>query len=136
MNELWRDRLIAGARIVFGFLYACHGAQHLFGVFGAAPSRLLAWPSWWAALFEFAGGVLVLLGFATRIAAVLSAGVMAYAYFTVHQPAGLLPLTNHGEPAALFSWAFVLIAAIGPGAWCLDRLRTTAVARTPVTVAD
>lgn len=48
---------------------------------------------------------------------------MAYAYFTVHQPEALLPIANHGEPAAMFCWMFLLIAVIGPGAFALDTLR-------------
>ncbi|MGW3768752.1 DoxX family protein [Actinomadura verrucosospora] len=46
----------------------------------------------------------------------------AYAYFTVHQPHALLPLRNGGESAAMFCWAFLLIAVLGPGAWALDAL--------------
>jgi putative oxidoreductase len=33
----------------------------------------------------------------------------------VHQSLGLLPLQNMGEPAALYSWIFLLIAVLGPG---------------------
>jgi putative oxidoreductase len=48
---------------------------------------------------------------------------MAYAYFTVHQSAGLLPIENKGEPAALYSWIFLLIAIIGPGTLAIDAIR-------------
>jgi putative oxidoreductase len=41
----------------------------------------------------------------------------------VHQPTGLPPIANGGEPAALYSWIFLLIAVAGPGAHALDRLR-------------
>jgi putative oxidoreductase len=44
---------------------------------------------------------------------------MAFAYFTVHIKHGLLPIVNSGEPAALYSWIFVLIAVMGPGPWAL-----------------
>jgi putative oxidoreductase len=74
-------------------------------------------------VIEVAGALLVLVGFATRPAAVVLSGVMAYAYFTVHAPEGLLPLLNMGEPAALFSWIFLLIAVFGPGSFALDSLR-------------
>ena len=47
---------------------------------------------------------------------------MAYAYFTVHQAGALLPVQNGGEKAALFSFAFLLIAFLGSGAWALERL--------------
>ncbi len=39
---------------------------------------------------------------------------MAYAYFVHHQSDGLFPLENGGEQAALFCWAFLLIAVLGP----------------------
>jgi putative oxidoreductase len=33
---------------------------------------------------------------------------------------GALPLENMGEPAALHAWAFLAIAAVGPGRYALD----------------
>ncbi|HEY4018515.1 MAG TPA: DoxX family protein [Pseudonocardiaceae bacterium] len=112
-------------RIVVGFLFACHGAASLFGVFGGASGThggtvaFGTWPDWWAAVIELIGGVLVALGIGTRVAALIGSGAMAFAYFTVHIKHGLLPLENSGEPAALYSWIFVLIAVIGPGPWAL-----------------
>lgn len=73
-------------------------------------------------MIQLVGGTLVLLGLGTRPAAILCSGSMAYAYFTRHQPDGLFPLENGGEPAALFCWAFLLIAALGPGRWSLAAL--------------
>lgn len=110
-------------RIVVGFLFACHGAQKLFGAFGKAPIAIGTWPSWWAGVIEFAAGGLIVLGLFTRPAAILCSGSMAYAYFTVHQAAGALPLQNKGELAALYSWIFLLIAIVGPGALAVDAVR-------------
>ena len=104
-------------RIVVAFLFACHGAQTLFGTRTVAAG---SWPGWWAAAIELVGGILVLLGLFTRPAAVLCSGAMAYAYFVVHQPNALLPLQNKGELAALYSWVFLLIAILGPGSIALD----------------
>jgi putative oxidoreductase len=115
-------------RIVVGFLFACHGAASLFGVLGGAVGThggtvpLGAWPGWWAAAIQLAGGILVVLGLFTRPAALICSGSMAYAYFTVHQPTGPLPIENNGEPAALYAWMFLLLAAFGPGPWALERL--------------
>lgn len=112
-------------RIVVGFLFACHGAASLFGVFGGASGThggtvaFGTWPGWWAAVIELVCGVLVALGVGTRVAALLCSGSMAFAYFTVHIKHGLLPIVNSGEPAALYAWIFVLIAAMGPGPWAL-----------------
>ncbi|MFJ8665545.1 DoxX family protein [Streptomyces sp. NPDC093600] len=113
-------------RVVIGLLFACHGAASLFGVLGGAMGggtiEAGVWPGWYAAAIQLVAGVLVLAGLATRTAAFVASGSMAYAYFTVHQPEALFPLQNSGETAALFCWAFLLLVFTGPGALALDRL--------------
>ncbi|MEU1122843.1 DoxX family protein [Streptomyces sp. NPDC005899] len=120
-----RDYVLGLFRVVVGLLFACHGAATLFDVFGgphgAAPG-LLEWPGWWAAAIQLVGGVLVLVGCGTRAAAVICSGSMAYAYFSTHQGTAPLPIENGGEAAAMFCWAFLLIAALGPGRWALDQV--------------
>ncbi|MEU0453151.1 DoxX family protein [Streptomyces sp. NPDC006129] len=123
----------------------CHGAVALFGVLGGVDGKggtasTGAWPNWYAAVIELVGGTLVLLGLGTRIAAFISSGAMAYAYFKVHQPQALWPIENSGEGAAMYCWAMFLLIFTGSGAFGLDRLlakRTSAQeqrsARTPVT---
>ncbi|MEU9130106.1 DoxX family protein [Kitasatospora sp. NPDC048540] len=109
-------------RIVVSVLFACHGAATLFGVLGGAHGRtpeVGQWPGWWAAVIQLAAGALVLLGLVVRPAALLCSGSMAYAYFSVHQEHGLWPIQNGGEPAAMFCWAFLLIAITGPGGLAL-----------------
>ena len=118
----------AACRIVVGFLFACHGVASTFGVLGGHPSPFGSWPGWYASVIEMIGGVLVALGLFTRAAAIICSGTMAYAYFSVHQKAGLLPIVNKGEAAAMFSWTFLLIAAVGPGRFALDAVRRN---RTP-----
>lgn len=126
--------LLSISRAVIGFLFACHGAASLFGVFGGAHGtdggtvELGVWPSWWAAAIQLVGGGLVALGLLARPAALLCSGSMAYAYFVVHQPQALMPMNNGGETAALYAWAFLLIAVAGPGPGSLrlGRLRCTA----------
>jgi putative oxidoreductase len=119
-----REHVIGLYRIVIGFLFACHGLKSLFGLFGAhAPTPLGQWPGWWAAAIQLACGVLVFAGVATRPAAVLGSGSMAYAYFTVHLTNGLWPIQNGGEAAALFCWSLLLVAFAGPGRFALSRLR-------------
>ncbi|MFI6182728.1 DoxX family protein [Nonomuraea sp. NPDC051191] len=119
---------LAFYRFVTGLLFACHGVATLFGVLGGpqgpAPS-LGEWPGWWAAVIQLVAGVLVVLGVATRAAAVICSGTMAYAYFVVHQPQALFPIENGGEKAALFCWGFLLIAAFGPGRWALSARLTS-----------
>ncbi|MFG2590462.1 DoxX family protein [Streptomyces sp. NPDC048438] len=113
-------------RVVIGFLFACHGAASLFGVLGGSMGGGTVptgtWPGWYAAVIQLVGGILVALGLGTRIAALVSSGSMAYAYFKVHQPESLFPLQNGGEASAVFCWAFLLLVFTGPGAIALDRL--------------
>ncbi|WEH43100.1 DoxX family protein [Streptomyces sp. NBC_01218] len=120
-----RDSVLGLFRAVIGLLFACHGAATLFDVFGGAHGAspgLWEWPGWWAALIQLVGGVLVLVGFGTRVSALICSGSMAYAYFSTHQGTALLPIENGGEAAAMFCWAFLLIAALGPGRWAVDQV--------------
>ncbi|MFD2473217.1 DoxX family protein [Amycolatopsis silviterrae] len=116
-----QDYALGLFRIVVGFLFACHGAKTLFGVLGAeSTAQVGAWPGWWAALIQLVGGGLVLLGVATRIAAFIGSGSMAYAYFTVHVPQALFPIENGGEASVMFCWALLLIVFTGPGRFALS----------------
>jgi len=111
-----RDYAIGLFRIVVGFLFACHGVKSLFGVLGGQQTVPFgSWPGWWAAAIQLAAGALVLLGVGTRLAALIGSGSMAYAYFTVHMAKGLFPIENGGEAAAMFCWALLLLAFVGPG---------------------
>jgi putative oxidoreductase len=119
-------------RVVIGLLFALHGASTVFGVFGGNrgsghAAAAWTWPGWYAGVIELVCGLLVLVGLLTVPAAILASGSMAYAYFTVHQPHGLLPLENGGDAPALFCWAFLVIAVVGPGPWSIDGLRRSRV---------
>ncbi len=116
------ERIYALLRIAAGFMFACHGAQKVLGLFGG-PAQMPAAVQWSAGLIELIGGVLIALGLFTRWAAFICSGQMAVAYFMVHQAQGLIPIQNHGELAALYSWLFLFIAATGPGIWSLDARR-------------
>ena len=118
-----REHVIGLYRIVIGFLFACHGLKTLFGLLGAkAPAPVGTWPGWWAAVIQLVCGVLVCVGLATRPAAVLGSGSMAFAYFTVHLPTGLFPIQNGGEAATLFCWGLLVLAFVGPGRFALGNL--------------
>lgn len=126
LNRL-TDPVLSLFRIVVGLLFVMRGMSSIFGVFGGSRGSGQAleiglWPGWWAALIQLVGGLLVLVGFWSRPAAVICSGSMAYAYFVVHQPVSLLPMNNSGELAALFCWSFLLIAVFGPGRWALETL--------------
>ena len=112
-------------RAVFGFLFLCHGLQKfglLGGLDGKGASAPLASQFGVAAIIETVCGALVLLGLGTKPAAFIASGLMAVAYFRVHHPNAPLPLLNMGEPAVLFCFAFLYIAARGSGPVGLDAM--------------
>ncbi|HWD01425.1 MAG TPA: DoxX family protein [Amycolatopsis sp.] len=120
-----RPYVLAAFRVVTSALFLMHGLQG-FGLFGGidghgAAVPLGSFPGFWASAIEVVGAALIMIGVATRPAAFVLSGVMAYAYFTVHAPMGLLPMQNLGEPAALYSWIFLTITVTGPGAFALSR---------------
>jgi putative oxidoreductase len=78
---------------------------------------------WLSGGIELVGGALVMVGFCAGWAAFLCSGLMAGAYFLVHQANGLLPIQNGGEPAALYSFVFLWIAVKGSGTWSIDASR-------------
>ena len=114
-QERW---IYAITRILVGVLFACHGAQKVLGMFGRVgpPGGLI----WTAGVIELVGGGLVAVGLLASWAAFVCSGEMAVAYFMAHQPAGLLPIMNKGELAALYSLVFLVIAARGSGPWSID----------------
>lgn len=114
-------------RVVFGFLFTIHGASKLFAWpvdSGSGAVPVGTWPYWYAGVIELVLGLLIMVGLFTRVAAFIASGQMAFAYFTQHQPKGLLPIENGGEPAVLFCFGFLLLAAIGGGAYALDAARS------------
>ncbi len=141
LTESARPWLIGVYRIVVGFLFFCHGTTTLFAwpiePYGGSTAEFGAWPSWWAAAIQVVGGLLIMTGVGTRVAAFVSAGSMAVAYFWKHQGDGLLPIQNDGESSALFCWALLILVVIGPGKLTaqsiLDRLRGNA---TPANQTD
>ncbi len=115
----YSEPLYALMRIVVGLLFACHGAQKLFGVLGGQSQ--VSNPMFLAAgIVEFGGGVLVALGLWAAYAAFVASGEMAVAYFMVHAKGGLWPILNKGELAVVYCFVFLYIASRGSGAWSVD----------------
>lgn len=114
-------------RVVAGLLFLQSGGMKIFDWFGGIPAEFGGHPavfseSWIGGVLELFGGAAVLLGLFTRPVAFLLSGEMAVAYFQFHQPNGLWPIQNHGEPAVLFCFIFLFLAAHGAGEWSLDGL--------------
>lgn len=113
----YREQIYALLRIISGLMFASHGGQKVLGLFGGAPPDTPVAILYIAGLIELVGGLMIAAGFFTRVAAFLSSGLMAAAYFMVHQAMGPLPIQNQGELAVLYCWVFLYFAARGDGIW-------------------
>ena len=125
MNK-YRDETYALLRIVTGFLFAFHGIQITFGYhMDPAMKPALLSQGGIGGLIELLGGLMVMLGWQTRLAAFICSGTMAVAYFQFHwkgqMDANFFPALNQGEPAVLYCFIFLFIAAQGNGKWSLKK---------------
>jgi putative oxidoreductase len=75
-----------------------------------------------AGIVELGGGILVALGLFTRVAAFLSSGEMAVAYFKAHAGRSFWPIMNHGELAVIYCFVFLYLCFRGYGAFGLDAM--------------
>jgi putative oxidoreductase len=120
--DRYAPQLLSVLRIVAGLLFLEHGTSKLLGfphnpMFDHLPPLLVA-----AGIIELVGGALILLGLFSRVAAFIASGEMAVGYWMYHVPhGGLLPVNNGGDPAILFCFVFLYIAAAGPGPWAVNR---------------
>lgn len=119
-----QPQLLSLMRFILGFLMTAHGTQKLLGfpvpsANGTVP--LFSFMGFGGAL-EMVGGILLMLGLFTRITAFILSGQMAVAYFMVHAPQGFWPIVNKGEPAVLYCFAFLYLAAAGGGALSFDTI--------------
>ncbi len=122
----WAPRLLGILRIMTGLLFLEHSLAKLFKfpplpMFANLDLMSLVGV---AAVIELVGSILLILGVFTRPVAFILAGEMAVAYFMAHAPHSFFPLVNAGEPAILFCFIFLYIAAAGPGSWSIDASRS------------
>ena len=114
--------VLAILRIVTALIFMEHGTQKLFGwpaspQAGLPPAFSL---SWFGAILEAGGGLLILIGLFTRPVAFVLSGEMAVAYWMFHAPRNFFPLLNGGDAAILYCFVFLLFVFTGPGAWSID----------------
>lgn len=129
MSIHWPSFTYNALRIAAGFMFFWHGYQKLFGAFGRDAVELASQRGVGGVL-EFLGGLLIMIGFQTRWTAFICSGMMAVAYWQFHAlggnnmaengVAGLLPLVNRGELAALYCFVFLLLWAHGSGTFSAD----------------
>lgn len=114
-------------RLALGAVMIAHGAQKVLGSFngpgfntfisGNTPFGFMR-PAWlWlaaAALSELAGGILLVIGFLTRVGAFFIACTMLTAIVGVHWSSGLFASNRGYEyPLSLFAMAIALLIAGG-----------------------
>ena len=121
-------------RLALAAVFIAHGSQKVLGTFngpgfktyisGNTPFTFMR-PAWlWlaaAAFSEFVGGILVGIGFLTRVAAFFIACVMLTAISAVHWPGGFFAANRGYEyPMSLLAIALALLIA-GGGQASVDR---------------
>ena len=118
----WAPRILSVLRILSAATFFTHGTMKLFAWPVAFPYPLNPM-LYTAGVLEVVGGLLLIAGLFTRPVAFLLSGLMAAAYFLGHAKGGFFPVLNGGEPALLFCFVFLYIAAAGPGPWSVDAVR-------------
>lgn len=119
-----RDWALFVLRFVLGSTFIMHGAQKVLGLFdgkglsgfaeGVSKMGIPAFFGYLAALFEFAGGWLVLLGIATELGALLIVPVMLVAVLKVHFDKGYF-LPNGAEYSLNLLLICIALILGGPG---------------------
>lgn len=125
LNKLQPLGLLA-LRLVLGLIMAAHGWQKIHGGAGHFVQTVshLGMPGWTAYLSiaaEFLGGIFLMVGFATRIAAAFVLIDMLVAIFTVHLHKGLIGQGAMELPLSLATIAFALLF-FGAGEMSIDWL--------------
>jgi len=119
-------------RIATGLLLMPHGAQKLFGWFGGSGVdasgnffitvySLPAYTATIAGLIEFFGGLLLVLGLVTRIAAGFVTGMMAFIVIVVHWPHGFFWYDSGFEYPLLWGILALSFLIRGGGGYSIDR---------------
>lgn len=117
-------------RLALGAILIAHGAQKIFqfGLAGASesfasmgiPLASVAAPV--VAFVELIGGVAIVLGIGTRIAAALAAVTLLVATFVVHLPFGIFASDGGFELTLALAAMGIALVVTGAGRFSLDAL--------------
>jgi putative oxidoreductase len=133
-------------RLAVGLVFAAHGAQKLFGWWGGPgmdrwtgvmegmgvrPARL--WASL-SALNEFAGGLLVALGFLMPLAAAVVVAQSAVIIARMHWAKGFWNTQGGYEYPLVLGGVALGLAFAGPGAWSIDEHAPLGVLYQPIVI--
>jgi len=117
-------RVYLGAGLFFRglvLLLTDTGLQQLTG--GAAPSLTTSGVAMYVMAAHLVGGALLVVGFYTRLAALVQLPVLAGAVLLVHWQNGLLSANQSLEFSALVLFLLGLVFLFGGGRWSLDARR-------------
>jgi putative oxidoreductase len=108
-SALLAPSMLSVLRIVAGLAFLEHGTGKLLGFPARLPfiDKMPTGLLYFSGTMELVGGTLIVLGLFTRPVA--------------HFPMSFFPALNFGEPAVLYWFIFLYLAAVGPGPWALDR---------------
>jgi putative oxidoreductase len=128
----YQPQLLSVLRIVAGLLFLEHGMQKILHFPPMPASMMMAVPAnvlpiiMAASVIELVAGALITIGLFTRLAAFISSGEMAFAYWLGHfgRSHSFFPAVNGGDAAILFCFVFLFIAAAGPGPLAASKSRT------------
>jgi putative oxidoreductase len=125
------DMAILVLRLALGFMFAAHGLQKAFGLFGGPgiggfsemlsglgfkPSLIWAYV---AAYAELVGGLLLVFGFLTRGAACVLLILIVVAALKVHLSKGFFLAQGGFEYTFIISSVCVVLILLGPGKFTL-----------------
>ena len=122
----WEPQARALMRMVAAYMILLHGVRVIFGVLperGRGPGMALDHLGIVAGYLLLAIGVLMFAGLFTRITTLVLSLMSWFAYFYLCAPRAPLPVRNGGNDVLLYAFTFLFVAAVGAGAWSLDRLR-------------
>jgi putative oxidoreductase len=136
--DAWSPKVLSLLRVVAALLFLQHGMQKVLdfpaklppppmaaaaaAVHAAVPHAptLMMTLGGYSGYIELVGGILLLVGLFSRVAAFICSGEMAFAYFIAHFPKSPYPINNGGDLAVLFCFVFLFLVFAGAGPISLD----------------